>query len=186
MAISAAIGILSQQGIGGLSTRKVAAEIGYTAGTLYLVFKNLDELILHVNAATLDEIHAQIASELDRQVSPQQMIKNMAMSYMQYARENYARWSLLFSHTLPDGTEAPRWLDIKVATLFELVERPIRTMLPDLESTECMRAIRVLWSSVHGACELGLNGKLTLGGRVQAEELVESLVDNYLNGLLHH
>ena len=55
MAIAAAISILNEEGLANLSTRKVASEIGYTVGTLYLVFRNLNELLLHVNAATLDE-----------------------------------------------------------------------------------------------------------------------------------
>ncbi len=185
MAVRAAITILTEHGKEGLSTRKVAGAIGYTAGTLYLVFRNLDELILHVNAATLDELHKEIARQLETPCDPQSMIKKMSMAYMNFARNNFARWSLLFTHRLPEELPIPEWFDAKVAELFALVEKPIKQLLPDLDKSECKRASRVLWSGVHGACELGLNDKLTIGGKVAAEELVESLVENYLNGLIH-
>jgi AcrR family transcriptional regulator len=92
MAISAAIRILNAEGVDGLSTRKVAAAIGYTAGTLYLVFKNLDELILHINAATLDEMHQLLEARLDSTATPSQVIKNMSLSYLHFAKAHYARW----------------------------------------------------------------------------------------------
>ena len=45
MALAATEEIIDQQGLAGLTARKVAAGIGYTVGTLYLVFRNLDDLI---------------------------------------------------------------------------------------------------------------------------------------------
>ena len=184
MAIQAAITILNREGVAGLSTRKVAKAIGYTAGTLYLVFKNLDELILHINAATLDELHKQLSAQLDSATTPPQVIKNMSLTYLHFAKVHYARWSLLFTHRLPADQSVPVWLDDKIRQLFELVGQPLKELLPKLDAQACMCAIRVLWSGVHGACELGLNDKLSLGGEVSTEKLIQSLVDNYLKGLV--
>lgn len=184
MAILAAMTILNEEGVEGLSTRKVASAIGYTAGTLYLVFKNLDELIIHINAATLGELHKRLSAELKATTTAPQTIKNMSRAYMQFARQNLARWTLLFKHRTPDGELVPEWLDNQVRDLFELVGLPLKQLLPELDDDSRMRAIRVLWSGVHGACDLGLNDKLTLGGEVSPEELVDSLVENYLKGLV--
>ena len=60
MTLTAAENIVVEQGYEGLSARKVATAIGYTVGTLYLVFENLDDLILHINARTLDRLHARM------------------------------------------------------------------------------------------------------------------------------
>jgi len=184
MAIQAAISILNAEGISGLSTRKVANQIGYTAGTLYLVFQNLDELIMHVNAATLDELHKILSCEINTTNTPQDIIRQLAIAYLTFAREHYARWSLLFTHQLPAGEAVPGWLDDKVRDLFTLVGMPLKQILPELDHTQCMRAIRVLWSGVHGACDLGLSDKLSLGGEISAEELITELVENYLQGMM--
>lgn len=186
MAITAAIAILNAEGQAGLSTRKVAHAIGYTAGTLYLVFKNLDELIMHVNAATLDELHMLLSAEVNRAKNPTQTIKNMALVYLQFARQHYARWSLLFTHRLPEGEIIPEWLENKVRNLFVLVGLPLKQLLPTLPDEDCMCAVRVLWSGVHGACDLGLNDKLSLGGEIKTEVLIESLVENCLQGMMQH
>jgi AcrR family transcriptional regulator len=183
MAITAAIGILNEEGPGQLSTRKVASAIGYTVGTLYLVFRNLDELLLHVNAATLDELHSDIRSALANQHTPVEQLKAIAFSYLEFARHQYARWSLLYSHQLQKGEQAPAWFNDKVNSLFGLVEIPLKTVKPDMSHKDLVCATRVLWSGVHGACELALNNKLRLGDEVSAEVLIHSMIDNYLAGL---
>ena len=183
MAITAAIKVLRDEGVNGLSTRKVASAIGYTVGTLYLVFRNVDEMLLHVNATTLDELYFLLSAELDKPITPAQKIKNMSLSYLEYARLNHARWSLLFTHQIPPEETIPHWFDDKVKGLFGLVSVPLREMLPGLQPEDCIRAVRVLWSGVHGACDLGLSDKLTLGGEVKTEDLIDSLVENYLNGM---
>jgi AcrR family transcriptional regulator len=182
MAIRAAITILSKEGLQGLSTRKVASAIGYTVGTLYLVFKNLDELILHVNAAALDELHATLQAELTNDNEPQAQLLAMAHAYLRFAREHFARWSLMFTHRLPTGMTIPDWFHDKVRSLFALVAGPLQHINPDLNAQAYQQATHALWSSVHGVCELGLNDKLTLGGEIQAEELIDVLVKNYLKG----
>lgn len=182
MAIRAAIAILAREGVEGLSTRKVAAAIGYTVGTLYLVFKNLDELILHVNTAALDELHEVLQAALEKEQAPQAQLLAMAHAYLHFAREHFARWSLMFTHRLPPGMALPDWFHDRVRTLFALVIAPLQQINPNLDADAYQQATHVLWSSVHGVCELGLNDKLTLNGEIRAEELIDALVKNYLKG----
>ncbi|MBI1424483.1 MAG: TetR family transcriptional regulator [Gammaproteobacteria bacterium] len=182
MAIQAAITILSEQGLQGLSTRKVASAIGYTAGTLYLVFKNLDELILQVNAASLDELHVWMQDALAKNKAPQAQLLGLAHAYLSFARENFARWSLMFTHQMPVEMHLPDWFHDKVRTLFALVVKPLQQINASLTLEQYRQATHVLWSSVHGVCELGLNDKLALGGEIQAEELIDAMVKNFLNG----
>jgi AcrR family transcriptional regulator len=186
MAIEAAIVILNREGISGLSTRKVAGAIGYTAGTLYLVFQNLDELLMHVNAATLDELYKSLARQINEATEPRQVIRQMAFAYLDFARTQHARWSLLFTHQLPQGQQIPSWFDKKVSELFGLVGLPLKKLAPGLSDSECKRGVRVLWSGVHGACDLGLSDKLSLGGAIETEEIIDSLINNYLAGLLRN
>ncbi len=182
MAVAAAITILNEQGVTGLSARKVAKSIGYTVGTLYLVFKNLDELLLYVNAATLDELHQAITEEAKIHTDPTLSLKSMALAYLHYAQQNSARWSLLFSHQLPDGQLLPDWFEQKIITVFDGVMKPLQQIQPDVNEQAVLQATRELWSGVHGACDLGLSNKLNMGAEFEIEALIESFVENYLFG----
>ncbi len=182
MAVSAAIAILNEQGVAGLSARKVAKSIGYTVGTLYLVFKNLDELLLYVNAATLDDIHHAITEEAKIHSEPTQILTTMARAYLHYAQQHTARWSMLFSHQLPEGESLPDWFEQKIITVFDGVKQPLQRIQPDLNEQAVLQATRELWSGVHGACDLGLSNKLNMGEEFQLESLIESFVEHYLFG----
>ena len=48
MILEAARAILATDGLRGLTARRVAKAIGYSPGTLYNFFTNIDELILHI------------------------------------------------------------------------------------------------------------------------------------------
>lgn len=182
MAIEAAISILNEEGPGSVSTRKVAKAIGYTVGTLYLVFRNLDELILQVNAATLDDLQSGIMAVAQDQHDPVTSLKVMALAYLHYAQDHFARWSLLFTHQLAEGEAVPEWFDAKVTAVFDTVKAPLQEIRPDCDEQTCLQAAREIWSGVHGACDLGLKGKLSLGGEFKADRLIESLIENYLVG----
>ena len=61
LALNATEEIVAEAGFQALSARKVASAIGYTVGTIYLVFKNLDDLIMQVNARTLETLFKEVS-----------------------------------------------------------------------------------------------------------------------------
>ena len=65
LAIDAVRELVAEHGLAKLSVRKVAEKIRYTPGMLYHVFANLDDLILHANAATLDTLLADMKASAD-------------------------------------------------------------------------------------------------------------------------
>ena len=56
MIIDAAERLVAQGGTAAANAREIAAAIGYTPGTIYNHFANLDDLIRHVTARTVDAI----------------------------------------------------------------------------------------------------------------------------------
>ncbi len=66
MILEAARAILAADGLRGLTARRIAKAIGYSPGTLYNFFTNIDELILHVNAQTLDVVYDRLSAASGR------------------------------------------------------------------------------------------------------------------------
>lgn len=187
MALRAAESIAGQAGLHGISARKVATEIGYTVGTLYLLFKNLDDLILHVNARTLDSLFEQMRQATQQCDSPEHCLMALARSYVLFATQHPKRWNMVFEHSLPDGEAVPQWLSQKVNSMFELVESQLEPLLKDKmvnnSSIELTQISRTLWCGVHGICALAVTGKLVIGGADSIHVLTDSLINNYLRGL---
>ena len=184
MALSAAEQIIREQGYKGFSARKLASAIGYTVGTLYLVFDNLDDLILQVNGRTLDRLHARVQQAQARHGHPQERLLQLGHSYISFADEDPRCWEMVFEHRLPEGSEMPEWLQRKVTRMFALVEGCLEPLAGHHSATEIAQAARALWSGVHGICILAITGKLNVAGVDSVQELTGCLIGNFLDGFM--
>ncbi|WP_457665478.1 TetR/AcrR family transcriptional regulator [Thiolapillus sp.] len=182
MALAAAEKIISTEGAKGLSARKVAAAIGYTVGTLYLVFDNLDDLILQLNARTLDRLHDRMLEDQARHNDPLERLLQLGHTYISFADEEPHRWELVFEHRLPEGQQPPDWFREKVARMFALVEADLQPLASNRSSREIKQAAAALWSGVHGICILAISKQLDVAGVESVQELTQSLMSNYLKG----
>lgn len=180
MALTAAETLLDEQGGAALSTRKVAAAIGYSVGSLYLVFKNLDDLCWQINARTLEGLTRALEQQSADQ-SPRDRLKAYANAYLDYALKWSHRWALLFDHSTDEG-DAPEWLQEKIARLFRRVEIDLAELYPNETADDITLAARTLWGGVHGITQLKMRDKLFFGGDSAAQLMADSLIDRYLDG----
>ncbi len=180
LALCAAERLLDEQGIAVLSTRRIAAEIGYSAATLYSVFSSLDDLCWQLNARTL----AQLLDELDAlgELEPREALKAYALCYVAFAARWPARWSLLFEHRTPETLQVPAWLNASIERLFSQLERCLAELAPEACATELALTARTLWSGVHGVAVLQLRNKLFLPPQGKQEQMLVTLVDYHLDG----
>jgi len=182
MALEAAEGIVVEQGMEGLSARKVATAIGYTVGTLYLVFENIDDLILQVNARTLDRLYARMAEAQALAGDARDWLLQLGQVYIQFADKDPHRWSMIFEHRLAEGRMLPAWYQEKIARMFAIVEQALAPLAEGRPRKEVSQAARVIWGGVHGICILTLADLLGVAGVDSVEELTDSLIRNYLAG----
>ena len=183
LALTAAERIVVEQGHTHLSARKVAQTIGYTVGTLYLVFENLDDLILQVNARTLDRLHARMLEVKRKCRDPRACLLRLGEAYIDFATEDPDRWWLIFDHRF-DRREVPDWYQDNVARMFELVEELLQAAAARRSRQTVRQAARALWSGVHGICTLALTGRMAVAGVASVHSLVRSLIDNFLKGFV--
>jgi AcrR family transcriptional regulator len=180
MVLDAAEKIVVEEGFTALKVRRVALEIGYTVGSIYMVFTNMGDLILHVKARTMDELGDQLDERLP-DCSPQEHILKLAISYLDFASQNYNLWSMIFEHRLPDD-EIPDWYQAKVDQAFSKVEALLGPLAPETDQSEVKSAARALWSGVHGICILSLTDTLDVVGVKNVEKRIVLLVENFIRG----
>ncbi len=176
--------IMEEKGLDGFSARLLAARIGYSVGTLYNVFGSYEQLLLHINLRTLEELEAALIKAEASSKSPKEALIKLARAYLIFARLHYHRWSALFEYHLPAGETIPEWYGSKLAVLFALIEQPIEA-LAGCGEVQAAREARTLWTAVHGVCALGLNGKVAVTGLTDTvESLLDVLLERYLSALV--
>ena len=181
MVLDAAEAIVLEEGFAALKVRKVALEIGYTVGSIYMVFTNMGDLIMHVKARTLDELADQLDEQLP-ECPAQEQILTLAKSYLQFANENYNLWSMIFEHRLPEHEKTPDWYQAKVDQAFIKVETLLGQLAPEPDQSDIQSAARALWSGVHGICVLSLTATLDAVGVKKVENNIVLLVENFIRG----
>lgn len=181
MALQSARAIVEAGGLEALTARKVAGAIGYSAGTLYNIFENLDDLILHLNGRLLDEMHERLTA-LPQGEDPDQDLRRLLDGYLAFIESRPNLWALLFEHSLPEGRPAPDWYRCKVARVLGVLEATFLLASPGDTAEEAKRSARILWASLHGIWSLASTGKLELLTKETARDLAETLFRTYLAG----
>jgi AcrR family transcriptional regulator len=186
--LDAAQSIIEANGLAGLSAREIARRIGYSPGTIYNMFQNLDDVVLHIEARVLDALDERLQSALaDGQ--PEEKVSRLAEAYLAFTQERPKLWNLLFEHYMPADSQAPAWYQQKLELLMSRVETAMAPLFPADAEAERHRAARVLWAGVHGITSLATANKLSNVTTEAANLLVRDLIKNYLSGVAqatHH
>lgn len=183
LTLAAARRVMAAEGLRGLTARRLAKEIGYSPGTLYNIFENLDEVALRVNADLLDDLQKRLTAALAGQPDPQAALAAMARAYMDRARAEPGLWSALFEHRMAEDHPLPDWYAARITRLFGLAEEVLSPLFAPGQEAACQRSARVLWSALQGMTSLALARKLEPLARISAEAMADDLVATYLAGL---
>lgn len=189
MIIKAAYNLMEKEGYNKISTRKIASEIGYTVGTLYNIFENLDDIFVHVNSLTLDKLHNALIQALKKAENSNpkiQPIKVLADTYIKFSQENFHLWCALFEYKLPNDQVIPKWYIEKINNLHRFVTETIMSFDSRITSESIKEVVMVIWSAIHGICALSIKGKLDRAGSQSAQVLIDNFLNNYLRGLSSH
>lgn len=182
MLLAAAEEVIREQGVDAVTVRGVAKQIGYSVGTVYNLFENLDALILEINGRTLDALYDRLTRAAPTG-EPEVTLSNFARAYVAFATENRRLWNALFEHSTTPGSAIADAYLAKVERLFDLVDSALAPLFAATDAKGRRTSALVLWSSLHGICSLALAGKLDLVAVQSVSEMADSLVKNYLSGL---
>lgn len=183
MIVGAAEDIVRNDGMNGLTMRKIAGAIGYTVGSLYLIYRNQDELIIDLNGRTVDELRTRLEEAASSTSDAHAALHAIANAYLVFAAENIHRWRMTFEHRLPDGQKHPHWLDNKVEATFSIFAAALANVIPDADDDSLRIHVFAFWSSIHGLCMLDLTGRLEWERTVQTDDLTQFLVNNFIRGI---
>ena len=181
-AIAAAQTIAREEGLEGLTARRVARSIGCSVGTLYNVFDNLDELILHLNGATIDALYEEFLA-LELLPDGERAIRRIIEAYLEFVRNNDGLWHVIFDHAWPKDYPIPEWYTEKIRRPLAFVAKAIMPLFPHDKKEECFQAAVVLWSGLHGVYSLASTGKLGIVTDEAVNVLTDEMIANIMAGL---
>jgi AcrR family transcriptional regulator len=161
--------LLHDEGIAGLSLRRLAELTGVSRAAPYHHFKDKQALL----AAVAEQGFAQLALLLqqvvsDEQISLAQRLQQAVLGYLQFAQSQPALYQLMFGQTLwstaaIDSTNAASTVQFQRAAkdcfrhYVQLFER-LQAHDGLAADTHALRSAQLLWASLHGLATLTRDG----------------------------
>lgn len=177
MVLTAAETLVDEGGLPLVRVRNIALKIGYTVGSIYMVFENMNELILHLKGRTLDAITGQM--DLIEAETAEQRLKGLADVYIRYANQNLNRWSMVFGHYSPETTPVPEWYQHKIDKVFGEFENQFAQFAPALSQAQCKQTALAFIGGLHGICVFMLTSPLSRLNDKDMEESVNLLISKF-------
>ena len=118
---AAAIRVILREGLAGVTVRGVAAEAGWSTGSLRHYFRNQHELQTYVVQATTDTLRGRVLPRLQRPRTASSVVEGAAMLVEEMLpldaerREEYALWSAVVEWERqhpPEGGSVP-WTELR-------------------------------------------------------------------------
>ncbi len=181
--IDAAERRMRANGLTGLRARDITKDAGCALGGLYNAFGDLNELVLHVNARTLDHLSDKIVNAREG-LAPKDALLAIALTYARFAQENRTLWDALYDHKMPDNTDIPDWFRTHQSNVMAHVVGDLAALQPDLPSKKVHIRASTYFSAVHGIVAVSLQGRFLGLPSDHLHEEIERFVGYILSGSL--
>lgn len=175
--VEAARDLLSEHGPEGLSMRAIAERIEYSPATIYLYFRDKDELVSEVVRQAFVKLGGYMRREVEVLGETADALEQYGATgrgYARFALENTAWFRVMFElPKAPCAAEGPEEGPTGLNIVTEIVRRAADTGV--IESADARRTAVLGWGLVHGLTWLYLMGRL--GEDVSTDEEFLGLVD---------
>jgi AcrR family transcriptional regulator len=182
--VDAAFEMFLLEGYAGTSLREIAKKIEYSAGTIYLYYKDKDALFFDIQARCFKDLLSAY-KDVVKIENPLERLRQMGYAYMKFNMENPHCFNLMFMHNSPLGEfkkenrmeKHGNAVGFLRDTVRECVERKMVK-----GADEIMLRLQI-WGLTHGLTTLVVNKSYEAMGltKTQAEEYTKTCWDNFLS-----
>lgn len=191
--VEAARDLLSERGLDGLSMRTIAERIEYSPATIYLYFRDKDELIREVVTQGFHQLSHYMRdglASLGRDASPVDQHQALGRAYVRFALDNTAYFRVMFELPTAAQIDCPVLNEDDVAMTgersFDFVVAAVQRAINEgsFVVEDAYQGAIVAWGLVHGLASLYLSGHLAeaIKTREEFEALLETAMGSLYTG----
>lgn len=179
---AAALKMFLDDGYAKTSIRRIADAIEYSPGTIYLYYKDKDELLYEVQALAFGKLLEAFKTKANDK-DPLKRLIQMGKTYVKFGLENPELYDLMFIIRAPTNVDEALHKDNGDHTynyLIETLEECINKKL--LRITDLQLGALQVWSMCHGLVSLNLRCRLKVMA-MEEEEINAALsyaIENYI------
>jgi len=181
--LAAARELFAREGYENVSMRKIAEKIEYSPTTIYLYFKDKDEIIEQVCDQTFALLSRRLAEVVETGSDPIQCLKSGLRAYIEFGIQHPVHYRVTLMMPVDkerrkiEGTEGWKSFEFLVKAVGRCIEAGV------FRETDVMALSQVLWTQVHGVTSLMIT-QCDCFPWIDRARLIDMCVDNAVRGLL--
>ncbi|WP_295124732.1 TetR/AcrR family transcriptional regulator [uncultured Chitinophaga sp.] len=181
--VDAAVQMFKDEGYEKVSIRNIADKIEYSPATLYLYYKDKDELLLDVQRDAFDQLNMAF-QKIPFAKEPFKRLEQIFENYIRFAREQPELYDLMFIMKAPMNAvpDADKWDNGDDA--FDVLKKCVEDCIAEgvIRFTDPVVGAISIWGFVHGLLSLDLKCRFK-PTHLQTEQIAEVLRQAYRNYL---
>lgn len=164
-----------------VSMRKIADKIGYSATTIYLYFKDKNDLLNQICEETFVRLAQNINAIYHLSDNPLEKLRSGMREYIYFGLKNPSQYTLVFITPLPRDYEPSEVLSGEAAfdTLRNVIGECVSANL--LKNNDIELISQIIWAGLHGITSLLIQH---CGFEfVDREILISNMIDTLISGI---
>lgn len=180
--MSAAQELFVKEGYANVSMRKIADKIGYSPTTIYLYFKDKNDLLHQICEQTFARLARNIQSIEQLSDQPLEKLKSGLREYIYFGLKHPNQYELVFISPLPVKSERS-FEETNGRVAFDTLRSVIGECVSHkmLKSNDIELVSQTLWTGIHGVTSLLI--KHPHFPFVEREKLIASVIDTLIGGI---
>ena len=163
-----------------LNVRYLTKKSSCSIGGFYNVFKDIEDLMFHVNTKSINLLFSNLKKNLNLELSlPDVTLKTSLISlgkgYLFFAESEINLWKSLFETITRENL--PEWYKLKIRKNLKEVEDILINYF-NIPAEKIHRTITLFWAVIHGVSSIFINRKIYV-----IDDIID---DNFINFYLSH
>lgn len=175
--------LLISDGYAHLSMRKIAREIGYSATTIYLHFKNKDQLVHTLIEEGVSRLHRRLLSRSNQNgEGVRKRLRNLCSEYVIFGLDNPEYYEIMYMlhpenlarYPADKYRRARKNLELLASVYQEGVDGNV------FQRLDSMLAASIIWSHMHGVVSLILSERFD--ARLDKDRVIGESIERMIRG----
>lgn len=176
--------LLVEDGFGKMSMRKIAKQAGVSATSIYLHFKNKDELLLALIESSIAKLAVTLEENLSDSDDSIAKLEKMAQAFVEFALNNPQEYEIIYMVRPEEMPKFPKEKFLQIRKIYELLAEIISegSDRGPLRVDDPLMSAYTLWAQLHGVASVIISKRLDT--RIPTGEFVSQAVDHIIQGFI--
>lgn len=176
--------LIWNKGVDFLTARKLSDLSGFSVGTIYNQFGNMESFILLQNYITLDEL-LDFIKKAPNSDNPYILLNNYLDAFITFVLNNRNFWSLLFNFHLKNSSKNLSRIYLrKMSEILNIISQPFAKLYPQTKRKERIILLNTLWLSLFSLSSFLTADNDETFSLTNKKTVCKLLFNTYLTGIL--